>query len=841
MVFIGAAVVAVAGMTLVDDLQTDSTGEQAERAMQQVDHDLASEKDAVQLLEDGNYEIDGQGSISVTARTKFGTTCSLIDDDSLGTLHYETADGRSVAHQGGGVFTRTESGSTMVSRPDIRYYTDEVDGESVPGIQISITDLTGNPGQGTHSAEYEQNNSIDCPAARYATGVEITVEDTPYHHGWAEFFNAEFGTENVDAKPDQQSVTVNATLGTDQPLESYVGVDPTIYGGLYTDDPLQLDKDLTVDRYNGNDGWHDPDPNNVTEDLLVSADTIGLTDDSLVTGIPVTNGKFTADSDANLSAVGYATKFDVPSFGEDNATGTKLYNVSRPTYPATVYGAKMDGGFDTVSAVDDDIDTAVEQIGKMDRKTGFKTKKTLRVPDGEADAIYYESSAAGQQLDEIDTSGGIIHVAVDSNLKLDDVEVTGNGRAYFYVSGSIIAEDVTIEPNQGASKLWVYGKSDKNVKIRNDFQGVLYAPGSDVSLTTTGSNAHPEVHGAVVGGEITNIEAGTEIHFDETLRTDVPIPNANQGLEIPHPGERKPVDVMFALDRSGSMGPHGYRIRSHEINGADWQSPPFTGSFRVDDSGFGFSGSVQIKNGSDVETVNPGEYAVIEPGERIRAKEKCYGNWCTDAETTLNRYSNPGNDPDGKRIEATKKFVGQMKDGDRAGAIEFNSRASPLTTDLYTHANFDDFNSSLDANANGGTYIGDGVDYALEYYEPSTDSEKIMILLTDGKNDGTDEDGSTTRTIAAEADEDDVTVYTVGLGNENDIDVDLLKDIADITGGNYTHVSSASQLNELFKNIGKDVQDRSIASMDIGSFEESNDWSNEYAIEVRQTTIELDQ
>ncbi|MFC3958703.1 VWA domain-containing protein [Halovivax cerinus] len=816
MVLIGASVVALAGMALVDDLQTSTSDEQGEQVLRQVDHDIASEKGAIELLNDGGYNITDEGRINVSVTTWSGTRCTLLNE-SMGTLRSQRSDGSTIAHQAGGLFQKTDSGSRVLSGPDIRYYTTEAGGEEVNGVQLSLTDLQGTAGSGTHRASYERASSDACTdEVNEATEIELTVDGSPYHQGWAQFFNSTFGDTHVTYDGSQQKVTATASLGAAQPFESFIDLDPTIYGGLYAEETGPIGDRLTVDRYDGSVGWDGTDPDNITEDLFITNESLALEGTGTVDGVPVANGQLTGVPGADVTTVGYATAFDVSSFGDDTQTGTPLYNVTG-TYPADVYGAKLDTTFAPIPSIDANISRAITTI---DQQNPTRIDDPLSVPSGESTALYRPNGngriGAGQ-IDTIDTSGGTIHIGASNGANFDGVTVTGDGQAHVYVDGPITLTDVTID-DERARSLWVYGTEDATIKIEGKFHGVLYAPGSEVTI-----EEDAEIYGAVVGGE-TDIGGDATVHFDRTLRTDVPIPQANRGLEIPHPGERKPVDVMFALDRSGSM-----ELYQYEYVGRNWIEPSFTGRFRVHPSE---RFSVDVRGSGGVRTVEPGESGVIEPGDETRV-----GCHSCDRQFV---YISTQNDPSGQRIDATRAFVGQMKPGDKAGAVEFNRYASPLTDRLYTHSNFDDFNESLEANANGGTYIGAGIDEALEYYDPTDDSEKIMIVLTDGRNDGRDEDGSETRELAGDAATDNVTIYTVGLGDERDIDEELLMDIADITGGNYTHVSNASELNELFRNIGEDVQERNMTALSVNSFESTADWSNEFAIEVRTTTVTID-
>jgi hypothetical protein len=78
-----------------------------------------------------------------------------------------------------------------------------------------------------------------------------------------------------------------------------------------------------------------------------------------------------------------------------------------------------------------------------------------------------------------------------------------------------------------------------------------------------------------------------------------------------------------------------------------------------------------------------------------------------------------------------------------------------------------------------------------------------MVVLTDGKNSYADWNEET-REAAEEAAEEDVVVYTVGLGS--DVSEGLLRDVADTTGGEYYHVGDAAELTGVFEQIAGDVK-----------------------------------
>ncbi|MGI6366372.1 MAG: VWA domain-containing protein [Bacillota bacterium] len=151
-----------------------------------------------------------------------------------------------------------------------------------------------------------------------------------------------------------------------------------------------------------------------------------------------------------------------------------------------------------------------------------------------------------------------------------------------------------------------------------------------------------------------------------------------------------------------------------------------------------------------------------------------------------------GNDPQGYRKTAAKSFVDALIPGDRGAVVTFSSSAAlrqGLTSD------FEAVKAGIDqAYASGGTNIGAGISIAInELINKSTvDRIKVIILLSDG-------DGSYNHSLTAQAQANDIVIYTIGLGNR--VNTSLLKSIAQGTGGMYFPVSSSSQLPDVFSRI----------------------------------------
>lgn len=149
-------------------------------------------------------------------------------------------------------------------------------------------------------------------------------------------------------------------------------------------------------------------------------------------------------------------------------------------------------------------------------------------------------------------------------------------------------------------------------------------------------------------------------------------------------------------------------------------------------------------------------------------------------------------DSQGNRKEAAKRFVDGLIKGDRAGVVAFESYAqllSPLTEDL------EDVKKNIDRVWEwGGTNIGAGADMANNELIKNgrKDAVKAQILLTDGS-------GSYSSKTIKDAIENEIIIYTIGLGRY--VDSARLKEMAESTGGMYFPVVNSEDLPDVFDRI----------------------------------------
>ena len=178
------------------------------------------------------------------------------------------------------------------------------------------------------------------------------------------------------------------------------------------------------------------------------------------------------------------------------------------------------------------------------------------------------------------------------------------------------------------------------------------------------------------------------------------------------------------------------------------------------------------------------------------------------------------------RLEALKEVAEDFIDGrpnDRIGLVEYAGEAytkTPITSDKsIVKRSLRDikYNTIIE----GGTAIGMGLATSVNRLKDSRAKSKVIILLTDGVNNGGFIDPKIASELAAEY---GIKVYTIGLGtngmalspvriNANgsfqygrqqvEIDEDLLKEIAEVTGGKYFRATNNKKLAEIYDEINK--------------------------------------
>jgi Ca-activated chloride channel family protein len=98
------------------------------------------------------------------------------------------------------------------------------------------------------------------------------------------------------------------------------------------------------------------------------------------------------------------------------------------------------------------------------------------------------------------------------------------------------------------------------------------------------------------------------------------------------------------------------------------------------------------------------------------------------------------------------------------------------------------------------TGIGNAVGVAMELFERDTLDQKVLLLLTDGVDSG---QGVSPLDAAQQALADSVKIYTLGIGSSgaSDLDEATLKQMAEMTGGEYFYALDSAELARTYESL----------------------------------------
>lgn len=175
------------------------------------------------------------------------------------------------------------------------------------------------------------------------------------------------------------------------------------------------------------------------------------------------------------------------------------------------------------------------------------------------------------------------------------------------------------------------------------------------------------------------------------------------------------------------------------------------------------------------------------------------------------------------RLEAAKNIATEFISGrpyDRIGLVVFSGESftqCPLTTDHAVLINL--LREIQSGMIEDGTAIGMGLATAVNRIKDSQAKSKVIILLTDGINNKGEIAPATAAGIAKTF---GIRVYTIGVGTQGmapypvqtplgmqyqnmpvEIDEDILKEIAQTTGGKYFRATDNNKLMQVYNEIDK--------------------------------------
>ncbi len=173
------------------------------------------------------------------------------------------------------------------------------------------------------------------------------------------------------------------------------------------------------------------------------------------------------------------------------------------------------------------------------------------------------------------------------------------------------------------------------------------------------------------------------------------------------------------------------------------------------------------------------------------------------------------------RLDVVRRVVGefiQARKNDRIGMVVFGEEAftqCPLTLDYGVLLSLLD--SVKIGMAGDSTAVGSALGICVKRLKDLASKSKVIILLTDGRNNAGSMNPATAAEIAKTL---GIRVYTIGVGTEGeapflvdsffgkqyiyrrvDLDEETLMQIADITGGTYFRATDTESLKDIYRRI----------------------------------------
>lgn len=174
------------------------------------------------------------------------------------------------------------------------------------------------------------------------------------------------------------------------------------------------------------------------------------------------------------------------------------------------------------------------------------------------------------------------------------------------------------------------------------------------------------------------------------------------------------------------------------------------------------------------------------------------------------------------RLLAAKEIAGEFiaaRSSDRIGIGVFARESFTVVPPTIDHQLAKDMLETVDMGmVRDGTAIGIGIATAINRLRNSDAESRIIILLTDGMNNAGEIDPITAGELAATY---GIRVYTMGIGSRGtapypiddpvfgrryqnvavEIDEDMLRQIASLTGGKYYRATTTEELSEIYQDI----------------------------------------
>jgi VWFA-related protein len=160
-------------------------------------------------------------------------------------------------------------------------------------------------------------------------------------------------------------------------------------------------------------------------------------------------------------------------------------------------------------------------------------------------------------------------------------------------------------------------------------------------------------------------------------------------------------------------------------------------------------------------------------------------------------------------VVAALQLVGASNPQDEIFVVNFNDTVNP---GLPSKTPFSDDIPALRAaieqgKPQGRTKLYDALDYSLQYLDKGRMDKKTLVVVSDGRDNASI---LTRQEITKKIEQSRATVYAIDIFDENDIDPksDILKKLAQISGGEYFQLRDMPQIAAVCAKIAEDIRHR---------------------------------
>lgn len=511
MVIVGATMLFVVGSPLFDSVQSQSERERAHNCMDEADHQLTTvalsgsqQSMPTGDISDCQIDVSGEGQIDILWYNDSGYTDDIDDlpwdDDDrtvttdLGALEFELSD-RTIAHEGGGVWEATSSGTQLISEPGLGFDNHEVRFNIMQLNQdeLSDSDPVAKP---DHDSPDELAEEIT-NAASNSDGNDVAIRvSSSYHDGWNQHLEQTFndGNSSITHSPDDETVEVLT--------EEVRGETETIADLIVTEDYGIQNSVSSENRLVHPDDWDNgPEPH-----LEVSAEFENIGDEHAEEGIGLEIvGKDGVDGQGNQSV-----SLD-PNENETNTLGIPPGQYRHDLEPGNIY--EYDITIDDDSALDESGSFYVGKDGSSFNATEVST----------------ESEAGNKTIEAGIENIGVENGTQDISLEFDHPDIDSSEQEIELGSGSDGTADWTI--NESA---WESGSYPFTIGTDDDSISSTLEIGGD-----SGAD-----EGYIINEDLGVLEETGHVG-DQTV--DVTESQFTLGTEIENMGEDEPQDAELEI------------------------------------------------------------------------------------------------------------------------------------------------------------------------------------------------------------------------------------------------------------------------------------------------------